>query len=208
MDADHVPDERSAPVRTDGGRPTPGIPSDEADPTGESEPEPDASTDTSGTAESSGGGSRMPGVPDSRGPEPAASSNEGGTCGAPTEDQEDSQSHDLTTVFTLNALASTAHPADVVADARNWSDWVGVVGTVDQPTLNTFLRRNGVDVDFFNGINDPGERLARVAASGSAFHSERLVLVGVEGEEGFVPGADWEFELLEPTAEKADWELQ
>ncbi|WP_070365533.1 DUF7124 domain-containing protein [Halodesulfurarchaeum formicicum] len=186
-----------ARLRTDGGSKMPGVPSGEE----ESQPEPD-STSTSSS------GAQMPGVPDSKGPEPAAKANEGNTCGAPTEDAEDDVTHGLTTAFTLNALASTADPAAVVDDARNWSDWVGVVGTVDSPTMNTFLRRNGVDIDFFNGANGPAERLARVAQSGSTFHSDRLVLVGVPGEEGFAPEDGWEFEPLEPTAEEAGWELK
>lgn len=195
--------DRSPVVRTDGGSPMPGVPPE--DEPADEDPQPGTPTESAEPADTAGG-SQMPGVPDSKGPEPAVKQNEGNTCG--TSIEEDEETHDLTTAFTLNALASTANPAAVVEDARNWSDWVGVVGTVDSPTMNTFLRRNGVDIDFFNGANEPAERLARVAASGSAFHSDRLVLVGVEGEEGFVPEEDWEFELLEPTAAEAGWELQ
>ena len=209
MNADHDAAERSsAPVRTDGGSPMPGVPTGEDDSQGGSDPEPGTPTGSGSGPSDSSGGTQMPGVPDSKGEEPAVKSNEGNTCGAPTQEEDDGQTHDLTTAFTLNALASTVDPAAVVEDARNWSDWVGVVGTVDSPTMNTFLRRNGVDIDFFNGANAPAERLARVASEGSAFHSDRLVLVGVEGEEGFAPEAGWEFELLEPTAEEAGWDLQ
>ena len=83
-----------------------------------------------------------------------------------------------------------------------------MVGDADAPTLNTFLRRKGVDIDFFNGAATPAQRLSRVAAEGSAFHSERLVLVGVEGQEDIAAEAGWEFEHLVPTAETAGWTLE
>lgn len=160
---------------------------------------------SSGTDASSGG--QMPGVPEPKGSKPAVESG-GGSCEAPAQETEaEEETHDLTTAFTLEALMQLKNPAGAVAEARSWSDWVGVVGRADAPTLNTFLRRKGVDIDFFNGANTPGERLARVAAAGSAFHSERLVLVGAVGQEKIAEKAGWEFEPLVPTAEEAGWDL-
>ncbi len=189
------------PLRTDGGSSMPGVPSEEdaADRT-------DSTPETGAAENEPAGGSQMPGVPDSKGPEPAVESS-GGSCEAPDHAEEDEEDHDLTTAFTIEALASLSDPAGVVSDARSWSDWVGVVGDVDAPTMNTFLRRQGVDIDFFNGAGTPTERLAKVAVESSAFYSERLVLVGIEGQESMLPEEDWEFQPLAETAENAGWDL-
>jgi hypothetical protein len=190
-------------LRTDGGSPMPGVPEEEEEP----DPEPAPSSSSNPPA---GSGSQMPGVPETKGPEPAVESG-GGSCEAPeheeTEDAE-AEPHELTTAFTLDALTRLENPASVVSEARAWSDWVGVVGDVDAPTLNTFLRRESVDIDFFNGVADPQERLARVAKEGSAFHSDRLVLVGAQGQADLAPADDWEFETIESTAEEAGWSLK
>jgi hypothetical protein len=180
----------------------PGVPSEED----EESTTPDGSeSPTEGTDASAG--SQMPGVPEPKGSKPAVESS-GESCDAPTETDDDGETHDLTTAYTLAALTRLQNPAGVVSESRSWSDWVGVVGDADAPTLNTFLRRQGVDIDFFNGAATPAQRLSRVAAEGSAFHSDRLVLVGVEGQEGIAEEAGWEFERLGPTAEKAGWTLK
>lgn len=206
MNPDAREDERPArfPVRTDGGAPMPGVPSDDES-SGEAA-EPDSREREHSNASS---GSQMPGVPEPKGENPAVDSG-GGSCEAPTEEDEgdEAEDHDLTTAFTLAALTQLENPAGVVSEARLWSDWVGVVGDADAPTINTFLRREGVDTDFFNGVASPAERLSRVAAEGSAFHSERLVLVGADGQESIAEEAGWEFEGIVPTAEEAGWELQ
>ncbi|MFW6384256.1 MAG: DUF7124 domain-containing protein [Halodesulfurarchaeum sp.] len=188
-------------VRTDGGSRMPGIPSD--DETGDPS---DSTPESHGSEAGSAEGARMPGVPDSKGPAPAVESS-GGSCEAPEQDREAEEEHDLTTAFTIEALASLSDPAGVVTEARTWSDWVGVVGDVDAPTMNTFLRRKGIDIDFFNGAGTPTERLSKVAVESSAFFSERLVLIGIEGQESVLPSAEWEFQPLEETAAEADWDL-
>lgn len=206
MNPDAREDGRAAgrPVRTDGGTPMPGVPSEDESADEASEPDSPAQ----GTTKASSG-SQMPGVPEPKGEQPAVESG-GGSCEAPTEEDEadEAEEHDLTTAFTLAALTQLEDPAGVVSEARTWSDWVGVVGDADAPTINTFLRRNGVDIDFFNGAASPAQRLSRVAAEGSAFHSERLVLVGAEGQEGIAAEAGWEFEEIVPTAETAGWALR
>lgn len=205
------PNERAAPrrtrrLRTDGGNPMPGVPEDEEEP----EPEPDPAANQPSKSDPSNTGAQMPGVPEPKGSEPAVESS-GGSCEAPDhESHEDAEAepHELTTAFTLEALQRLDDPAGVVSEARSWSDWVGVVGEVDAPTLNTFLRRKAVDIDFFNGVADPHERLTRVAREGSTFHSDRLVLVGTEDQADLAPEPDWEFEEIEGTATEAGWTLR
>lgn len=188
-------------VRTDGGSPMPGVPDEDGAPessnrAADNSPEPTSSSD-----------SRMPGVPASQGPKPAVESG-GDSFEAPDHVEESEETHDLTTAFTLAALRRLENPAGVVSEARSWSDWVGVIGAVDAPTLNTFLRRKTVDIDFFNGAGPPEDRLERIAAEASAFHSERLVLVGTTEQADMAAEAGWEFQGLEETAATAGWELK
>ncbi|MEF8772543.1 DUF7124 domain-containing protein [Halodesulfurarchaeum sp.] len=181
----------------------PGVPEDDADP----EPDPEPDPTPSNSSQSSGSGSPMPGVPETKGPKPAVESG-GESCEAPEHDDEEEETHELTTAFTVDALTHLENPAHVVSEARAWSDWIGVVGDVDAPTMNTFLRRKEIDIDFFNGAAGPQDRLARVAREGSAFHSDRLVLVGVQGQEELTTDQDWEFEELESTAAEAGWTVK
>lgn len=183
----------------------PGVPGEDESSADPRESDPGEHGDTTDPA-----GSQMPGVPEPKGEKPAVESG-GESCEAPTEEAMDTsaeaENHELTTAFTLAALSQLENPAGVVAESRSWSDWVGVVGDADAPTINTFLRRESVDVDFFNGVASPVERLSRVSAEGSAFNSDRLVLVGLEGQGAIAEEAGWEFERLVPTAEEAGWEL-
>lgn len=193
------------PVRTDGGSPMPGVPSEE-----ESQ---DTATDAESaeptTETNASSGSPMPGVPESQGPEPAVESEGGGSCETPEHaEDDDEETNDLTTAFTLAALKKLDNPAGVVSEARSWSDWVGVVGNVDAPTMNTFLRRNTVDIDFFNGAGSAENRLQRISADASAFHSNRLVLVGTAEQTEMAAVEGWEFQDLEETAAEAGWDLQ
>lgn len=149
----------------------------------------------------------MPGVPETEDPTPTASAQSGGSCGAP-EHAETGPVHDLTTVFTFEALTKMADPAAVLADARSWSDWVGMVGEADIPRMNTFLRRNDINVDFFNGASQPTARLRRVSETDSSFGSQRQVVVGVEDQDRFGAVGGWEFQDLETTAENADWTIR
>jgi len=191
-------------IRTDGGSPMPGVPDEE-----EAAEEPPKQTTDSTPEKTTSSGSQMPGVPESQGPKPAVESGGGGSCETPDHaDENEAETHDLTTAFTLSALQSLDNPAGVVSEARSWSDWVGVVGKVDAPTMNTFLRRNTVDIDFFNGAGTPKERLQRISADASAFHSDRLVLVGTADQADMAAVDGWEFQDLEETAAEAGWDLK
>jgi len=115
---------------------------------------------------------------------------------------------DMTMALTYKAAKRLAYPASAFADAEAWADWIGIVGHVDTPVINRFQRQNGVDADFFSGTGTgPGERLAEVGPR-SMFYAERMVVVGLEGEDERVAAeADWEFVPLSEAAEKAGWEL-
>lgn len=115
---------------------------------------------------------------------------------------------DMTMAITYGAVRRLAEPRTVMADASRWADWIGIVGDVDAHVIHKFQRDNGVDADFFNGTGTgPGERLAEIGPR-SMFYAERMVVVGVEGEDEDVAArADWEFVPLAEAAAKSDWEL-
>lgn len=114
---------------------------------------------------------------------------------------------EMTLALTYNALTALADPRLIVASAREWADWIGVVGDVSAPVITRFQREHGVDADFFNGTGDgPAERLAEVDET-SMFHAERLAVVGTPDDEWIAEAAGWEFIPLETAAEKAGWDL-
>lgn len=114
---------------------------------------------------------------------------------------------DMTLAMSYAAAKRLADPAAVFADVSAWADWVGIVGDVEAHVINKFQRDNLLDLDFFNGTGTgPGERLAEIDRH-SMFFAERMVLVGVDGEETLAEMADWEFVPLGEAAEAADWDL-
>ncbi len=137
----------------------------------------------------------------------------GGETTAETDNEEASGPHgrgadDMTLAVSYEAAKRLADPEVVFAEAAGWADWVGIVGDVDAPVINKFQRDNRLDLDFFNGTGtSPEERLAEVDKF-SMFFAERMVLVGVEGEEHIAEAADWEFVSLTEAAEAAGWEFE
>ncbi|MFD1570665.1 DUF7124 domain-containing protein [Halorubrum laminariae] len=114
---------------------------------------------------------------------------------------------EMTLALTYDALTELSDPRLVVVSAREWADWIGIVGDVSAPVITRFQREHGVDADFFNGTGDgPVERLAEVDET-SMFYAERLAVVGTDDDEWIAEAAGWEFIPLETAAEKAGWDL-
>jgi len=86
-----------------------------------------------------------------------------------------SGSGDMTLAFELAALKSLASPNVVFNDARQWTEYVGVVS--DKPTyvVTNFTRKHRVRQDFFSGPRGVTESLENVA---DQFDTERHVFVG------------------------------
>jgi hypothetical protein len=114
----------------------------------------------------------------------------------------------MTMAFSYRAIRRLDNVHAALADAENWTDYLGIVGDVDASTINKYQRDNVLDLDFFNGSGTgPAERLAAVGPN-SMFYAERMVLVGVdEREQAWADEADWEFIPLETAAEEAGWAL-
>lgn len=119
----------------------------------------------------------------------------------------DTDVDDMTMAITYNAVRQLEDPALALATAREWADWIGIVGDVPAHRINTFQRKNRIDADFFNGSGTgPGERLVSIDGN-SMFFADRLVVVGVAGKDDEIARtADWEFVPLSEAAEKANWE--
>ena len=114
---------------------------------------------------------------------------------------------EMATAYTYEAVQRLADPRLALGETNEWSDWVGLVGDVPAHAINAFLREHQLDIDFFNGSGDgPAERLAAIDEH-SMFYSERMVVVGTDGEQWIAEDADWEFVDVEEAAERAGWSL-
>jgi hypothetical protein len=117
----------------------------------------------------------------------------------------DGGSGDMTLAFDLDALKELAYPDSVFTDARQWSEYVGVIS--EQPTyvVTNFTRKHRIRQDFFSGPRGREESLVNVKEQ---FDTDRHVFVGSgEADEALAETAGWEFLPVEQAAEAADWEL-
>ncbi|WP_044958581.1 DUF7124 domain-containing protein [Halarchaeum acidiphilum] len=114
-------------------------------------------------------------------------------------------STDMTLAFELSALKRLAKPGTAFADARQWTEYVGVVS--DEPTyvVTNFTRKRRIRQDFFSGPKDKDESLENVK---SQFDTDRHVFVGTDSDdEALAAETGWEFLHVEDAADAAGWEL-
>ena len=117
----------------------------------------------------------------------------------------DGGSGDMTLAFDLDALKQLAYPDSVFADARQWSEYVGVVS--EQPTyvVTNFTRKHRIRQDFFSGPRGREESLTNVKEQ---FDTDRHVFVGTDDADAeLAASVDWEYLAVEDAAEAAEWEL-
>jgi len=117
----------------------------------------------------------------------------------------DGGSGDMTLAFDLDALKELAYPDSVFTDARQWSEYVGVIS--EQPTyvVTNFTRKHRIRQDFFSGPRGREESLENVKEQ---FDTDRHVFVGTDDEDAALADAvSWEYLPVEDAAEAADWEL-
>jgi len=114
-------------------------------------------------------------------------------------------SADMTLAFELEALKSTADPNAVFVDARQWTEYVGVVSEKPTYVVTNFTRKHRVRQDFFSGPRGVQESLENVAGQ---FETDRHVFVGTSDEDrAIAEAAGWEYLPVEQAAEAAGWEL-
>jgi hypothetical protein len=114
-------------------------------------------------------------------------------------------STDMTLAFELEALKALADPNAVFNDARQWTEYVGVVS--DKPTyvVTNFTRKHRVRQDFFSGPRGVEESLENVKRQ---FDTDRHVFVGTSDEDReLADRTDWEYLPLDQAAEAAGWAL-
>lgn len=114
-------------------------------------------------------------------------------------------SGDMTLAFELSALQRVDDPGEVVAAARDWTRYIGVVS--EQPTyvVTNYTRRHRIRQDFFSGPRGVEESLEAVKGQ---FDTERHVFIGTDEEHARIAEAvGWEYLPLEEAAEAAGWAL-
>jgi hypothetical protein len=114
-------------------------------------------------------------------------------------------STDMTLAFDLEALKELARPDAVFTDARQWSEYVGVVSEKPTYVVTNFTRKHRIRQDFFSGPRGREESLENVKEQ---FGTERHVFVGTSEEDAdLAETVGWEFLDVEDAAEAAEWEL-
>ncbi|WP_423750635.1 DUF7124 domain-containing protein [Salinirarus marinus] len=111
----------------------------------------------------------------------------------------------MTLAFDLDALKGLADPNAVFNDARQWTQYVGVVS--DKPTyvVTNFTRKERIRQDFFSGPRGVEESLDNVKRQ---FDTDRHVFVGTSGEDrALAEAAGWEYLPVDEAAEAAGWSL-
>ncbi|GAB6861744.1 hypothetical protein ACFR97_14720 [Haloplanus litoreus] len=111
----------------------------------------------------------------------------------------------MTLAFELEALKALADPNAVFDDARQWTEYVGVLS--DQPTyvVTNFTRKRRIRQDFFSGPRGVRESLDNVA---DQFETDRHVFIGTTDEDrAAAEERDWEYLDVEEAAEFAEWDL-
>jgi hypothetical protein len=111
----------------------------------------------------------------------------------------------MTLAFELEALKTLADPNAVFNNARQWTEYVGVVSEKPTYVVTNFTRKHRVRQDFFSGPRGVEESLENIK---SQFDTDRHVFVGVdEGDEAVAAATDWEFLHVENAADAAGWSL-
>ena len=111
----------------------------------------------------------------------------------------------MTLAFELTALKALADPGEVFTEARQWSQYVGVVS--DEPTyvVTNFTRKRRIRQDFFSGPKGKGESLEAVKGQ---FDTDRHVFIGTADEDrALADEYGWEYLPIEEAAAAAEWEL-
>jgi len=114
-------------------------------------------------------------------------------------------STDMTLAFELKALKTLADPNAVFNNARQWTEYVGVVSEKPTYVVTNFTRKHRVRQDFFSGPRGVEESLENIAQQ---FDTDRHVFVGVDDEdETLADATGWEFLHVEDAADAAGWTL-
>ena len=110
---------------------------------------------------------------------------------------------DMTLAFELGALQTLAEPDVVFNDARQWTEYVGVVSEKPTYVVTNFTRKHRIRQDFFSGPRGVVESLENVKEQ---FDTDRHVLVGTTDDDAAAAdSAEWEYLPVEQAADAAGW---
>jgi len=111
----------------------------------------------------------------------------------------------MTLAFELSALKALADPGDVFTEAREWSEYVGVVSGEPTYVVTNFTRKRRIRQDFFSGPKGKAESLESVKRQ---FDTDRHVFIGTTDEDAdLAEEHGWEYLSVEAAAEAAGWTL-
>lgn len=111
----------------------------------------------------------------------------------------------MTLAFELTALETLADPEAVVQDARQWSDYIGIISERPTYAVTKFAREHRIRQDFFSGPRGREESLSQIRAQ---FETDRHVFIGTEADDAALAEAvDWEYLPVEEAADSAEWTL-
>jgi hypothetical protein len=114
-------------------------------------------------------------------------------------------SDDMTLAFELEALEALSDPEAVFTDARQWTNYLGVISAEPTYVVTNFTRKHRIRQDFFSGPRSREESLVNIRTQ---FDSDRHVFVGTgENDRALADKTDWEYVNLETAADAADWQL-
>jgi len=114
-------------------------------------------------------------------------------------------SGDMTLAFELAALQRLADPGAVFSDARQWTEYVGVVSEEPTYVVTNYTREHRIRQDFFSGPKGKQESLENVREQ---FGTDRHVFVGVDdADREMAAETGWEYLDVEEAAAAAEWEL-
>ena len=112
---------------------------------------------------------------------------------------------DMTLAFELTALQALADPSVVFNDARQWTEYVGVVSEKPTYVVTNFTRKHRIRQDFFSGPRGVVESLENVKEQ---FDTDRHVLVGASDDDAAAAAsAGCEYLPVEQAADAAGWGL-
>ena len=111
----------------------------------------------------------------------------------------------VTLAFELAAFERFGDPEAVIADAREWSRYVGLVAN-DTDAVAAYVREHGLEQDFDLGGRDKWLALSDLR---EATDTPRHVFVGcTEDGERAAAHTGWEFVPVAEAAERAGWTLE
>lgn len=111
----------------------------------------------------------------------------------------------MTLAFELAALEALADPEAVVQDARQWSDYIGIISEEPTYAVTKFAREHRIRQDFFSGPRGREESLRQIREQ---FQTDRHVFIGTAADdEALAETVEWEYLPVEEAAASADWTL-